>query len=216
MTMRIVTCVAAVPNPDKVKWDRFRQLLDVQDAEPVLNPFDRNALELSADLAKQSGSAFEAICVGAGATAALREAAVFGAQRLIAIEDDALEGADECGVAAALSSAVRSIGGADVILCGPFAAAFGSGAVPGLISAHLDASLLVDAVGVQTSGNGISATLLGEASLQQIEIATPVVIAAAPYGIKARAISPLLLVKAAKRAIESMTLAAIACPLPLS
>src|SRR5215472_19136226 len=100
--MRIVACVAAVPHPDKVKWDRFRQLLDTQDAEPVLNPVDRHALELAANLAKQTNSAFDAMCAGAGASAALREAAVFGANRLIAIADDALESADETGIAAAL------------------------------------------------------------------------------------------------------------------
>ena len=60
MSVRIAVCVAAVPHPDKVKWDRFRQLLDVQDAEPVLNPADRFALELAAQLAKASQRAFDA------------------------------------------------------------------------------------------------------------------------------------------------------------
>jgi len=213
--MRIAVCVAAVPNPDNVKWDRFRQLLDTQDAEPVLNPVDRHALELAAGLAKLTGSSFDAVCAGFGASAALREAAVFGAGRLIALADNALEGADEAGIAAALSAAIAHIGGADVVFCGASTASYGSGAVPGLLSARLDAGLYVDALGTEMIDDRISVTVLGADTLWNVRPALPTVIAAAPYGIKVRAISPLLLIKASKKPIESLTLAEIGCGVPL-
>jgi len=213
--MRIITCVAAVPNPASVKWDRFRQSLDVQDAEPVLNPVDRHALELAALLAKQSGSTFDAVCAGRGASAALREAAVFGAGRLIAVADEALETADEAGVAAALAVTIRHLGGADVVFCGASTASHGSGAVPGYLSALLDARLLIDVLGAGAAGDTIVATLLGTETLWNVRAGLPVVLTAAPYGIKVRAISPLLLMKAAKKPTESVTLADVGCALPL-
>jgi len=213
--MRIAVCVAAVPNPANIKWDRFRQLLDTQDADPVLNPIDRHALELAAGLAKQTGSSFDAVCAGFGASAALREAAVFGATRLVALTDSALEGADEAGIAAALAGAIGHIGGADVVFCGASTASYGSGAVPGFLSARLEGGLYADALGTEIVDDRLSITVLGADALWNIRPALPAVITAAPFGIKVRAVSPLLLVKAAKKAIESLTLSDVGCSVPL-
>lgn len=213
--MRIVVCVAAVPNPEKIKWDRFRQLLDLQDAEPVLNPVDRHALEVASALAKASGSTFDAVCAGGGASSALREAAVFGAQRLIAIADDALENADEAAIAAALAATIKHLGGADLVLCGSSTASYGSGAVPGYVSAGLDADLFVDALSAESSDEALWLTLLGADGVFRVRATPPVVVTAAPYGIKVRALSPLLLMKAAKRTPELFTLADIGSELPL-
>ena len=213
--MRIAVCVAAVPNPVNVKWDRFRQLLDTQNAEPVLNPVDRHALELAAGLAKLTGSSFDAVCAGFGASAALREAAVFGASRLLAIADEALEGADEAGIAAALSAAISHLGGADVVFCGASTSSYGSGAVPGLLSALLEAGLYVDALGTELNDDRLSIVVLGPDALWNIRPTLPAVTAAAPYGIKVRAVSPLLLVKASKKTIESLMLTEIGCEAPL-
>lgn len=213
--MRFAVCVTAVPNPEKVAWDRFRQVLDLQDAEPVLNPLDRNALELAGQLAKKTGSTFFAVSAGSGASSALREAAVFGADPLIALGDPLLEQADERGVAAALAAAIRYAGGADVVLCGDSSASFGSGAVPGFLSAYLEAGLLSGVIDVATDDIGVSATSIGATSLVRSSTTLPVVVAAAPYGIAIRTISPLLLMRAAKKPIEELTLAAVGAPNPL-
>ena len=204
--MRLAVCVAAVPNPAKVKWDRFRQLLDVQDAEPVLNPADRNALELAASLAKATGTTFDVYCAGLGASAALREAAVFGADRLVAIGDPRLESADEAGIAAALSDSIRHDGGADVVFCGAATASLGSGAVPGYLSSSLEAGLRSDVVDVRADGDALSVVLIDGPSLVRSDAATPLVIAAARYGIQVRAVSPILLMRASKKPIEEVLL----------
>jgi len=208
--VRLAVCVAAVPNPAKVKWDRFRQVLDVQDAEPVLNPADRNALELAAMLAKANSATFDAYCAGPGASSALREAAVFGAQRLIAISDPRLESADEAGIAAALSAAIKHDGGADVVLCGAATASLGSGAVPGYLSAMLDAGLRADVVDAHVEGDGLSVGLIDGLSLVRSYAALPLVISAASYAIKVRAVSPILLMRASKKPIEELLLAEVA------
>jgi electron transfer flavoprotein beta subunit len=213
--MRIAACVAAVPHPDKVKWDRFRQLLDVQDAEPVLNPTDRLALELAAQLAKAAGVTFDAYGAGAGASAALREAAAFGAQRLIAISNPALESADAAGVAAALAAAIAKSGGADVIVCGAATASLGSGAVPGYLSGFAKAGLRASVVGAQPVGNGVEVTVIDDAALVRAIALTPVVLAAAALGISTRTLSPILLMRASKKPIEELTLADAGAPSPL-
>lgn len=204
--MRIAVCVAAVPNPEKVKWDRFRQLLDVQDAEPVLNPADRNALELAAQLAKSSGATFDVYSAGPGASAALREAAVFGAQRLIAISDPLLENADEAGVAGALAAAISKDGGADVVICGPQTTSFGSGSVAGYLSAALGAGLRADVVGLESDGAALRVTQIDAPSLVRSNASTPLVVAAAAYGIATRTVSPILLMRASKKPVEELTL----------
>ena len=223
MSLRISVCVAAVPNPDKVKWDRFRQALDVQDAEPVLNPADRGALELAAQLAQRDGGSLEAFCAGPGASAALREAAGFGASRIVAITDAALENADEAGIAAALAAAIQKAGGADVVLCGAATSSYGSGAVTGYLSAFLSAGLLVDAVAIEPAGDELQVTSIAGSSLVKMRATRPVVVSASPYGIKTRAISTMSLMRAAKKPIEELTLAEAsdgrinsAAPLPTS
>ena len=214
--MKIVVCVAAVPNPDKIRWDRLRQVLDLQDAEPVLNPVDRNALELAAALAKQTGSAFDAICADAGASAALREAAVFGADRMIAVEDDALEAADATGVAAALAATIAHVGGADIVFCGASTASFAEGAVPGYLSALLRGGLVVDALGVEFADDRLSVNALDGDGISRLVTSIPAVVVAAPFGIRVRAVSPVLLMKAAKKAQQTLTLADVGCQVPLA
>jgi electron transfer flavoprotein beta subunit len=213
--VRIAVCVAAVPHPDKVKWDRFRQLLDVQDAEPVLNPADRLALELAALLAKAADATFDAYSAGAGASAALREAAAFGAQRLVAVSDAALERADEAGIAAALAAAISKSGGADAIVCGAATASNGSGAVPGYLSAFADAGLRAGVISAQPSGDLLDVTAIDGPALIRTTTAVPVVLAAAPYGINARTLSPILLMRASKKPIEELSLADAGAPTPL-
>ena len=213
--MRIAVCVAAVPHPDKVKWDRFRQLLDVQDAEPVLNPADRLALELAAQLSKAAGTTFDAYGAGAGASAALREAAAFGAQRLIAISDPALENADEAGIAAALAAAIETSGGADAIVCGAATASAGTGSVPGYLAAFSKAGLRAGVVSVTSASDGLDVRVTDGTALVATTAATPVVLAAAPFGISARTLSPILLMRASKKPIEELSLAGARAPSPL-
>ncbi len=215
MSERIVACVTAVPDPEKIAWDRFRQLLDTQDAEPVLNAADRNALEIAAALAKSRGATFDAIAVGAGASSALRAAAVFGAARLLHVTGDGIdEAADAAGIAAILDGAIAHTGGADIVTCGDATSSYGSGAVPGYLSASLGAQLLVGVVETEMTG-GLRATLIRGVTTVSVAVRPPAVIVAAPYGITVRTISPLLLMRAAKRPIETIALATLdLAPLP--
>ncbi|HZV79049.1 MAG TPA: hypothetical protein VFF60_05470 [Candidatus Binatus sp.] len=205
MSLRVAVCVAAVPNPDKVKWDRFRQLLDLQDAELVLNQADRCALELAAQFSKASGTTFDAYSAGAGATNALREAAVFGAERLVAVDDPSLADADAAQIASVLAAAIAKNGGADLVLCGAATASFGSGAVPGFLSIFLDAGLSADVVGVEPHGGSVAVTSINGPMLARAAAALPLVVSAAPYGIKTRAVSPILLMRASKKPVELLS-----------
>ncbi|MBV8366926.1 MAG: hypothetical protein JO194_10570 [Candidatus Eremiobacteraeota bacterium] len=203
--MRIAVCVAAVPNPVKVKWDRFRQLLDRQDAEMMLNAADRNALEVAAQLAKAAGAQFDAYSAGVGAANALREAAVFGVERLIAIDDPSLVEADAGSVAGVLAAAITKDGGADVIACGAATSSNGSGAVPGFLSVLLNAGLRADVIALAPHESGLQVTAVDGASLVRSAASLPLVLAAAPFGIKTRAVSPILLMRASKRPIDTQT-----------
>ncbi len=216
MSERIVACVTAVPDPEKIAWDRFRQLLDTQDAEPVLNAADRNALEIAAALAKSRGATFDAIAVGAGASSALRAAAVFGAARLLHVAGDGIdEAADAAGIAAILDGAIAHTGGADIVTCGDATSSYGSGAVPGYLSASLGAQLLVGVLETAMTDGGLRATSIRGVTTVSVAVRPPAVIVAAPYGIAVRTISPLLLMRAAKRPIETIALESLnLAPLP--
>ena len=212
MNLRIVACVAAVPNPEKVKWDRFRQLLDTQDAEPVLNPADRSALELASAIAKQAGTTFDAICVGADASPALREAAVFGAERLFQIDS---EPADAASVAAVLAAAIGHLGGADLIICGNTTASYGTGTLPGYLSAFAGTGLFTDVLRAEVADGRIALSLLRSDAIIALDGALPLALVAAPYGMDVRSVSAIALMRAAKKVITRIAAEHLQIPSPL-
>jgi electron transfer flavoprotein alpha/beta subunit len=118
---------------------------------------------------------------------------------------------DHASVAAALSAIIKHDGGADVVFCGAATSSLGSGAVPGYLSAMLEAGLRSDVVEVHVEGDALSVALIDGDTLMRSTAAAPLVIAAALYGINVRAVSPILLMRVSKKPIEEMSLAA---PLP--
>ncbi|HEV2909431.1 MAG TPA: hypothetical protein VGX02_09165, partial [Candidatus Eremiobacteraceae bacterium] len=134
-------------------------------------------------------------------------AAVFGAQRLIAISDSLLESADEAGVAAALATAISKDGGADVVVCGPQTTSYGSGSVAGYLSAALGAGLRADVVGLENDGAALRVMQIDGPSLVRSNASLPLVLAAAQYGIATRTVSPVLLMRASKKTVQELTLA---------
>src|SRR5262249_36834550 len=69
----------------------------------------------------------------------------------------------------------------------------------------LDAGLRADVVGLALDGAGVAMTSIHGSTLARTIAEPPLVIAASPYGIKTRVVSPILLMRASKKPVEALT-----------
>ena len=99
-------------------------------------------------------------------------------------------------------------------MCGAATSSYGRGAVPGYLSAFLKAGLRADAIVLEPSEGGVGVTSISGPSLVRANASFPAIIIAAPYGIAVRTISPILLMRGAKKPVETIGLAALASALP--
>jgi len=85
----------------------------------VFNPEDLNALEMALEIRQRYGGSVCAITMGPPSAAAiLREALYRGADRVLLVTDRTFAAADTLATSYVLSRAVRSVGNADIVLCG--------------------------------------------------------------------------------------------------
>ena len=112
------------------------------------SPADDAALECALRMATAWGTHVVAVTVGPpGSEAVLREALAAGAERAVRV--DAPEPGDAASVAAAIAG-VAGMVGARAVLCGDMGWGRGSGAVPALVAAVLDARQALGLVDLAT------------------------------------------------------------------
>jgi electron transfer flavoprotein beta subunit len=117
--MNIIVCIKQVPNTTNVQIDPETGRLKREGVESIINPFDEYAIEESVRIKEKVGGKVIVITMGPPqAESALREAVSKGADEAILISDKAFGGADTLATSYALSSAIKFIGGYDIIICG--------------------------------------------------------------------------------------------------
>lgn len=117
--MKIVVLVKQVPSSEaRIQVAPDGRSIDASSIEHVVNPYDEYAMEAALQLKDKFQA--EVIAVSAGGPKvdeALRTCLALGADRAVAVRDDALTGSDASGVARALAAAARKLE-ADVVLAG--------------------------------------------------------------------------------------------------
>lgn len=117
--MDIVVCIKQVPASSNVKVDPVTGVLIRDGANTKMNPYDLYALESALTLRSEVGGTVRVITMGPPAAAAvLKEALYMGADSGILISDRRLGGADVLATSYTLSSAIKTMGNVDLILCG--------------------------------------------------------------------------------------------------
>jgi electron transfer flavoprotein beta subunit len=118
--LRCAVCIKPVPDPsrwDKLRLDPDTLLLCRSEVPAVINPLDRNAIEL----AKALGGSVSVLTMAApDAEEHLREALAMGCDQAFLLTDKAFAGADTLATAKVLAAALRRIGKLDLVLCGGY------------------------------------------------------------------------------------------------
>lgn len=118
--MKIIVCVKQVPDTTEVRIDPVTHTMIRAGVPSILNPEDANALEEALRI-KDADPETKVIALTMGpkqATAMLRECLAMGADEAVLLSDRAFAGADTWATSNALASAVRSLGGADIVFVG--------------------------------------------------------------------------------------------------
>jgi electron transfer flavoprotein alpha/beta subunit len=117
--MRIIVPIRQILDPKGFTVSRRHERIFVNREEYIINPNDKNALEVALSIKDASGAEVIAIAVGEPRLDdALREAMAMGADAAYLLTDEALAQTDATGVAKALAKAVEKIGDFDLIVTG--------------------------------------------------------------------------------------------------
>ena len=159
---------------------------------------DAAALEWALRLGEAWELPVTAITAGpAEAQSVLRDAAAFGAGRLVRVPEEA--GAPSEAVARSLAPL---LGGAVVVCCGDYSADRGSGSVPAFLADQLEAAQALGLTGLTPEGAGV---LVGQRRLdggrrERLRVSAPAVISVEPGAARLRR-APLSGLMAASQAI---------------
>ena len=116
---RIVVAVKQVPDMERVKFDTVAGRVDRSSAPGVVNPVDLHALEAAMRIRDDHGGEVVAISMGPQqAESALKECLARGADRVVLLADKAFAGADTWATSYTLASAIKKLGGCDLVVCG--------------------------------------------------------------------------------------------------
>jgi electron transfer flavoprotein beta subunit len=136
--MKIVVCIKQVPATNDAKIDPETKRIVREGLKAILNPFDLYALEEAIRMREQYGGEVIALSMGPDkASLSLREALSMGADRAILLSDRAFGGSDTWATSYALSRAIETIGGVDMVICGKQAVDGDTAQVGPGIAAHL-------------------------------------------------------------------------------
>jgi electron transfer flavoprotein beta subunit len=117
--MNIVVCIKQVPGTTQVKINPETGTLIRDGVEAVVNPFDEYAIEEAVRIKERVGGTVKVITMGPPqAEAALRSAISVGADEAYLVSDRAFAGSDTWATSYTLSSAIKTLGQVDLIICG--------------------------------------------------------------------------------------------------
>lgn len=120
--MEIVVCVKPVPDPkqlSKICLDPETKVLRREGVDTVVNPMDRNALEMALQVREKLGGRVRVISMAPPfAVEVLRETLALGADEALLLSDRAFAGGDTLATARVLAAGIRRWGMPELILCG--------------------------------------------------------------------------------------------------
>ena len=143
--MKIFVCIKQVPGVSEVKINPDTNTLVREGVKSMINPTDRNAIELALELKEKQVSEVIVLSMGPPqAEEVLREAVAMGADRGFLLSDRAFAGADTLATSYTLSLAIEKILNENIpnekylVICGAQAVDGDTGQVPPELAEELN------------------------------------------------------------------------------
>ena len=154
--MNILVCLKQVPDTAKVKFNRETNTLDRTGVENIMNPYDRQALEVALCLKDKEGAKVTVLTMGLPqATDILKEAIAMGADKGVLVTDRVLGGADTWATSTTIAGALRNID-YDLVITGRQAIDGDTAQVGPQIAEHLGIPVISYAQDIKVDGNKVT------------------------------------------------------------
>jgi electron transfer flavoprotein beta subunit len=174
--LNIVVCVKQVPDTTAKKELTSEFLLNRDQLESVINPFDEYALEAALQLKEVHGGEVTVLTMGpTSAEDTMRKALAMGADKGVLVTDGALRGSDWRATCKVLSKALDGME-FDLILTGMESTDARSGLVPGGLAELLTLPLLTYAAQLEISDGSIRISRQITGGFQDIVAPLPAVV----------------------------------------
>ena len=171
--MRIVVCIKQVPEETIV--DKQRGILRREGIRGVINPCDKNALELALSLKEKHGGTILLLTMGPPqAESSLIEGLAMGADSAILLSNRAFAGADTLATSFVLATAIRRRGDFDLILCGKETSDSGTGSVGPQLAEYLGIPQITSVAALELIEDKIRARRLMGDEWEVVEVIPPV------------------------------------------
>lgn len=129
--LNIVVLVKIVPKPDEVKMNPETNTLDRRDAESIINPPDKNAIEIAISLKEAYGGKVTLMSMAPPfIDDYMRLMMSMGADDAIILSDRAFAMADTYPTTMVLAEGIKRMENVDLVVCGVESADGGTGNVP--------------------------------------------------------------------------------------
>ncbi len=150
--LNIVVLVKVVPKPDEVKMNPETNTLDRRDAESIINPPDKNAIETAVALKEIYGGKVTLMSMAPPfIDDFMRLMMAMGADDAIILSDRAFAMADTYPTTMVLAEGIKRLGDVDLVICGVESADGGTGNVPPGLAEWLNSSQATDVEDVDYS-----------------------------------------------------------------
>jgi len=178
--MNIVVCVKLIPDPEApVQHYQMapdgRKMVTVKGVQPVVNPFDENAIEAALQLKEAHGGKVIALTAGPAASQeALKRALRMGADEAVQVDADAQPEPAPQGTAYLLAKAIEKIDDYDLVLCGRQAGDWDQGQVGALTAECLNIPCVTIVKHIEViDGGALRVQRLAEDGYDVMELPTP-------------------------------------------
>lgn len=175
----IIALIKQVPNTNEIKIDPKTGTL-IRDGIPsIMNPDDKHGLEEAIKLKEQTGATLTVITMGPPqAKDILIEALGMGADKAVHLTDRLFAGADTLATSYTLMSAIKKLGGADVVFAGREAIDGDTAQVGPQIAEQLGVPQVTYVKKLELAGDKIKVQRALEDGYMEVEVSTPVLFTA--------------------------------------
>ncbi|MBP2641849.1 MAG: Electron transfer flavoprotein alpha/beta-subunit [Firmicutes bacterium] len=177
----ILVCYKWILNEQEIKIDPNTLSLDTSRAKKRISEYDKNAIELAAQIVEAQGGSSIAISYGgADVKQSLKDALARGPERAIWVNDPNSDKADAYVTANALAAAVRQAGDYSMILCADTSADASNQQVPLRLAVLLGIPAITCVIKLDVEGEKVIATRRVGDTTEKISVEGPAVFTVLP------------------------------------
>lgn len=173
--MDIIVCIKQIPEELRINRNTFTLMRE--GIKGIMNPSDKNAIELAVMLKEQLGGKVTLVSMGpSDVEKTLMHGLAMGADKAVLVCEKAFAGADSLATAFTLATAIKKLGNYQLVLCGKESADGGTQQVGPQIAGFLGIKQVTYAVELVIDGNRMRVKRKLQSEYETVELELPALV----------------------------------------